>query len=216
MHYHQLIYLSWSVVILSKEKSKYNKNKTQRNNRTWVIKIFFLTFLIANIFSITSNSMMENFSIILSLFTLLIIMLIGILFDAIGISVTAASEVPLLSMASKKIRGAVQAIKLIKNADRVSSFCNDVVGDICGIISGSAGGILVVRLTTSGITWNQPLMSILISSFIAAFTVGGKALGKTMAIHNSQNIVYYVGYLLSFFPQGNNRKNSGRNDRKRN
>ena len=199
---------------MSIEKSKYNKNKPKRNSHAWAIKIFFITFLITTMFSITSNSMMSNFNILLSLLSLLIIVLIGVLFDAIGISVTSASEVPLLSMASKKKRGALQAIKLIKNADHVSSFCNDVVGDICGIISGSAGGILVIRLAISGFVWNQPLMSILISSLIASLTVGGKSMGKTIAIHNSQKIVYYVGYLLSFFQQS--KKGYSRNDRKRN
>ena len=45
------------------------------------------------------------------------------------------------AMSSKKIKGAKKAVSFKKNADKVSSFCNDVIGDICGIISGSAGEI---------------------------------------------------------------------------
>src|SRR5690554_1632429 len=82
---------------------------------------------------------MEGFSITTSLVTLIVIIIIGVVFDIIGIAVTAASEVPFLSMASKKKRGAINAVRLIRKADQVSSFCNDVVGDICSIISGSAG-----------------------------------------------------------------------------
>ncbi|MDI9513235.1 MAG: hypothetical protein WAP98_01695 [Caldicoprobacterales bacterium] len=140
---------------------------------------------------------MEGFSITTSLVTLIVIIIIGVVFDIIGIAVTAASEVPFLSMASKKKRGAINAVRLIRKADQVSSFCNDVVGDICSIISGSAGSILIMRLSSNTIRWNPTMFAILVSSLIAAFTVGGKALGKSLAIRQSQNIVYYVGYLIS-------------------
>lgn len=168
----------------------------------------------AGVLSLASGNVMDSFGLSASLLVIAIIIAIGIIFDAIGISVAAASEVPFISMASKKVRGASKALMLIKNADRVSSFCNDVIGDICGIISGTAGAALVVRLTASNITLNHYLVSILISSLIAAFTVGGKALGKTVAIHNSQNIVYYVGYLLSFINL--NDKRMSKSKRKRN
>ena len=34
----------------------------------------------------------------------------------------------------------------IRNAGRVSSFCNDVIGDICGVISGSAAAVISARV----------------------------------------------------------------------
>ena len=61
---------------------------------------------------------------------------LGIVFDIIGVAVTAADERPFHSMAAHKTPGAREALGLIRRANKVSSFCNDVVGDICGIISG--------------------------------------------------------------------------------
>ncbi len=196
-----------------KNKNK-NKGRDHHFDNLWALKVFIATFFIASIFSFSSSKMMEDFSITLSLLTLVIIIIIGIVFDIIGISVTAASEVPLISLASKKARGALEAVRLIRNADLVSSFCNDVVGDICGIISGSAGSILVVRLTAGLISWDITILSILISSLIAAFTVGGKALGKSLAIRNCQSIVYSVGFIMSFI--STNKHELNRDNKRRN
>ena len=42
-----------------------------------------------------------------------------------------------------------QAIYIVRNADRVSNFCNDVIGDISGIISGTAVAFVVLKLLQS-------------------------------------------------------------------
>ncbi|MFQ8767640.1 MAG: hypothetical protein ACLR8U_14850 [Oscillospiraceae bacterium] len=44
------------------------------------------------------------------------------MFDIIGVAVTAADEKPFHSMASRKVPEAGEALKLIRNAGRVSSF----------------------------------------------------------------------------------------------
>ena len=49
-------------------------------------------------------------------------------------------------MASKKVPGAKQAIWLVKNADAVANFCNDVVGDVAGAVTGAAGATVALRL----------------------------------------------------------------------
>jgi Hemolysins and related proteins containing CBS domains len=152
-------------------------------------------------------------NLIVAALILFVIILIGIVFDIIGIAVTSASEVPFVSMASKKIRGAKEAIRLIRKADQVSSFCNDVVGDICGIISGAAGGVLTLKIIgTDFTTLEESLLSIIISSLIAALTVAGKALGKSFAIINCDKVVYYTAYFLSLLNEKidvlNGKKNS--------
>ena len=63
------------------------------------------------------------------------------MFDMIGVAVTAADEQVFHSMAAKKIRGAKLAVKFKKNADKLSSFCKDVIGDICGNLVVSNGAI---------------------------------------------------------------------------
>ncbi len=104
-------------------------------------------------------------------------------------------------MSSGRIKGAKQATKLLKNADRVSNFCNDVVGDICGIISGAVGAAIVFRLLTSNPDLEKALLSAAIAGFISSVTVGGKAIGKNIALKKSKDIVLKTGYaiyLLSF------------------
>lgn len=121
----------------------------------------------------------------------------GILFDIIGVSVTAASTAPFHSMAAHKEHGAIEAIRLIRNAEKVASICNDVVGDIAGIVSGSTSALIVSRLITDLSTTNI-LLQLSISGLVTGATIGGKALGKTLAINNSTRIVLDVGKLIHF------------------
>jgi len=100
-------------------------------------------------------------------------------------------------MASKRIPGAKQALQLVRRAERVSSILNDVVGDIVGIISGSAGSVIAVYLVSLGL--KSAVASMLITAFTSAFMIGGKAYGKGIAIANSPKIVLAVGRLMAFF-----------------
>ena len=172
--------------------------KKDKGTRFWIPKIFSITLVISVLFSLISQKVfLSSESLILPLLVILIIVLVGVIFDIIGTAVTSASETPFLSMSAKKIKGAKAALGLIKNAHKVSSFCNDVVGDICGIISGAAGSMLVLKIVSIGLRLD--LLTVLTSGLIAAVTVAGKAMGKRLAIQNSQKIIYSVGYLLSFF-----------------
>ena len=89
-------------------------------------------------------------------------------------------------------------IYLLKNSTKVSSICNDIVGDICGIISGSLGATLTLYLS---LRWQMPLIlaTILITSFISALTVGGKAYFKTIAMKKSDTIVLLTGKVVHIF-----------------
>ncbi|MCG0274989.1 MAG: hypothetical protein L5655_02335 [Thermosediminibacteraceae bacterium] len=124
-----------------------------------------------------------------------VIVFIGIMFDIIGIAVTSADETPFHAMAADKVPGGKEGVKLIRNADVVSNFCNDVVGDISGIISGAVGASIAAKILNSG-ELSEILVNTFIAGLISTITVGGKALGKTIAIQNSKNIVYRVAYIL--------------------
>ena len=127
---------------------------------------------------------------------LLAIILIGIIFDIIGMAVATADEKPFHSMAARKVPGAHEAIRLLRNAERVSSICNDVVGDICGVVSGSASATIAVQvLTNFAFEWPQ-IVSLLMSGLAAGLTVGGKAIGKTIAVNSCTQIVHTVGRIL--------------------
>ena len=104
-------------------------------------------------------------------------------------------------MSSRKVKGASVAVKFKKNADKVSSFCCDVVGDVCGIISGSASAAITVLLV-SKYDFNILLTTLIVSSFIAAITIGGKAIGKSFAINKSDIILYEFSKFVSIFYKG--------------
>ena len=127
------------------------------------------------------------------------IILIGILFDIIGMAVASADEKPFHSMAARNVPGAREAIDLLRNAERVSSICNDVVGDICGVVSGSASATIAAQLLQNfDFTWPQ-IISLSMSALAAGLTVGGKAMGKGFAVSSSTAIVHTVGKLLHLF-----------------
>lgn len=174
---------------------KKERNKTIR----WVLVIFIATIVISGIISLVSEEIMAASGMAVAFVILLVIVLIGILFDIIGVAVTSADEKPFNAMAARKVPGARQAINLIHNAERVSSICNDVIGDICGVVSGAAAATIAARvLQNFEFTWPR-IVSLVMSAFVAGATVGGKAIGKTFAIQSSTKIVHSVGKVLYFF-----------------
>jgi len=172
--------------------------KKKNNNSIWIIKITLLAFIISFIFSFISEIALNNTGIIVGIIILLVFILLGVIFDMVGVAVTASDEKPIHSMNARKVRGANIATIFKKNADKVSSFCNDVVGDICGIISGSAGVVIATSLTK--IIKIEPFyISLIVTAIIAALTIGGKALGKGIAMKNSNNILFTFSKFVSFF-----------------
>ncbi|MGG3913482.1 hypothetical protein [Rossellomorea vietnamensis] len=177
-------------------------NETMKNSIKWSVSIAVITFVLAAIFSVTSNMVLNGVAWYTGLVVVLIIVFIGIFFDMLGIAATAADETPFHAMAAKKVYGAKYSIKIVRNADRFASFCNDVIGDISGIISGAAAAIVLVQLAVSfhlkGGSLKEYIVSVTLTSIIASLTVGGKALGKTFAITYSKDIIFRVGKVLQF------------------
>ncbi len=73
----------------------------------------------------------------------------------------------------------------------MSSVCNDVVGDICGIVSGTTAAVIVIRLQTA-LDMRSVLVSVAVTALISGLTIGGKALGKTFAIQQ-QHPAWSIG-----------------------
>lgn len=170
----------------------------KNHNIKWVVIISLWTFFMAFVLSLVTENLTTNLSIIPSFFILIIIIFIGIIFDIVGIAVTKSDEKPFHSMASKKINEAKIAIKLIRNADKVSNFCNDVIGDISGIISGAVGANLIHKLSKIYKIHNLLIFATLITSLTAALTVGGKAFGKSIALNNHEKIMFSIAKTLNF------------------
>lgn len=140
---------------------------------------------------------MYRIPIPLALLMLSSIILIGIVFDAIGIAAAAADESPFNAMAAANVPGGRQALWITRNAGAVTSFCNDVVGDVAGTLSGALGAAIVYRLIMLRPTLEEGILSIFVVSLISALTVGGKATIKTWALEQSTSIVYTAGRILS-------------------
>lgn len=172
------------------------KNKKNSKN-FWIIKIILVAFIISVVFSFISETAIPNVNIILGIILTLVFIIIGVLFDMIGLAVASADESVFNSMASKKVKGAKMAVQLKKNADKVSSFCNDVVGDICGIISGSTGAVIASKISSNGL--NSLVVTIITMGIISALTIGGKAMEKSIAINKSDKILYTFAKVLSIF-----------------
>ena len=150
------------------------------------------------VLSLASESMLSGAGVAAALLMLVVFIGLGILFDIIGVAVTAADEKPFHSMASHKEPGAREALRLIRGADKVSSFCNDVVGDICGIVSGATGAVIVTQVQRA-LDLKSVLISVGVTALISGMTIGGKALGKTVAIKKSTQVVYWAGRFLNLF-----------------
>ncbi len=163
----------------------------------WGLFITVISFTLSILILFASTSIFKSISPPFAFLVVLSIILIGVIFDIIGMAVTAADEIPFHSMASKKLKGAKQSINLLRNAPRVSSFCNDVVGDICSVVSGAAGTAIVYKLFADSA--NISLFEVLLGALIAALTVGGKAFAKNIGINNANYIVYKVGRIVAVF-----------------
>ncbi len=169
--------------------AKKERNKAVR----WVITIFIVTILVSGTISLLSDIIMESSTMAVAFLILLVIILIGIVFDIVGMAVATADEKPFHSMAARKVPGAQEAIMLLRNAERVSSICNDVVGDICGVVSGSASATIAAQILGSFVlSWPQ-IISLGMSALAAGLTVGGKAIGKSFAVNSCTAIVHFVG-----------------------
>ncbi len=161
----------------------------------WIYKVFLMTFFLSVIFSFTSNVITSNANIFVMILITFLVIVIGIIFDMIGTATLSSNEAAFHAKSSRKIKGAKEAISLLKNSVKVASICNDVIGDICGIISGGMGAM--VALSLSNIIGNTTISSILVSAIVSSLTVGGKAIFKTVAIKKCDEIVFLVGKIKS-------------------
>ena len=165
-------------------------------NNNWIYKVFLLTFILSLIFSGISNFIAESFNNIILFFITILVIAIGIIFDMVGVAILTSKEANFHAMASKKVKGAKEAIELIKDSATIASFCNDVVGDICGIISGSLSAVLTLSLADA-ITVSSTLLAMLVTALTSTATVGGKAIMKRVAMKKSDTIVLIVGKIAN-------------------
>ena len=169
-----------------------------KKNINWIYKVFLLSFILSMLFGGISSTIASRVNNILLTIIILAVITFGIIFDMIGVAVLTSNEANLHAKASQKIKGAKEAITLLKNATKVSSVCNDVVGDVCGIVSGTLGAVLTINIANF-FDFNESITTILVTAVISMITVGFKAIFKGIATKNSDSIVLMVGKLKHLF-----------------
>lgn len=172
-----------------------DRDKHKKSIDHWPLHVFWIAVVLSAAMSFCSASVLQGRGLIITVVVLAVFILLGIVFDMVGVAVTAADPRPFHSMAAHKEKGGREAIKLLNKASRVSSFCNDVVGDICGIVSGSTAAIIVSALQKNFST-ESVLISIGITAIISGLTIGGKAFCKRIAIEDSTRVVYRVARII--------------------
>jgi len=181
-------------------------------NLRWLISVVLIGVAASTVFTLASTEVLGRAGYIISFSVLAFFIVVGIAFDIVGVAVMAASEAPFHSMAARRQKGAVESIRLVRNADKVSSFCNDVVGDVTGIVSGTTAGLIAARLV-EGLSNENIFIPLAISGAVTGLTIGGKAIGKNAAINNSTAIIFRVGILLNILRiRPKNKSNSSKSN----
>ena len=153
---------------LAKSDPQTAKKEEKRRTRNWVITIFFATIAISASISLVSDLVMGSSPMLVAALVLLMIVFIGIIFDIVGMAVAT------------------------------SSICNDVVGDICGVVSGTASAAISAQILSNFELSFASVVPLALSSLTAALTVGGKAIGKGIAVSACTEIVYHAGQVIYF------------------
>ena len=201
------------------EKDKPNKKKQKKSTFKefwrWPLIVLVTALALSFGFSVASQYALSGTGIAVSVVVIVVFIGISIVADIVGLAVTVADIAPFRAMGAKKVRGSKESIDLIKNADKVSSICADVIGDICGILSGAAGSVLTLCLLPESLGQGvEVLIASAVSAVIAALTIFGKALGKKYAIRNSEKITLILGKVVSLFcPQNPQKKKQHKKDK---
>lgn len=181
-----------------KTKIKHKKKKNKKSFWKWPLTVLFLTLILSTVFSLGSELILSSAGIAISIVLLLIFIFLATFCDMLGVAVTAAELEPFVAMSSRKIKASKEAMNLVKNADKFSSIICDVFGDIFGILSGTISASLVAIIAVNG-EFMEILVASIISAIVAALTVFLKAVGKKIALKNSNKIIFAFAKFISFF-----------------
>jgi Mg2+/Co2+ transporter CorB len=174
------------------------------NNKSTVTGRYILlvgigSFFLAVVFTLFSETITSRLdSILVSTVFLIIIIFINVLADLIGTAVTAASHIPFNAKSAKKIKGAPQGLRLIRNADKVANICNDVIGDITTTVGGALGISIVIQVMQLDPQLSQFWLNILVTAIIASVIVSGKATGKKIALSRPDDVIFIAGRIVAY------------------
>jgi len=170
--------------------------KQRRNNNRYVIQALglgLLAFSLSFVLNASFEELAQEISVYLSIPLFLLVIALGILTDGIGLAATAADEKAILSMASRKVPGARESLWFVRNAPRVSSVFNDVVGDVCATLSGALAIAMIYKVRALFPWTNLVWLSSLGVGAVSALGIAGKALFKPFALKHAEGMVLILG-----------------------
>ncbi len=173
--------------------------KKTKPNYKWVRNITIIAFMISLTIGAVTNLFISDLPLFAAFIVLLFVILLGITFDILGLAVATCTEVSFHAKLTKGHKEYKEAVNLIRNAEKVSSFCNDVIGDIAGVISGGLSAAIAVSVCNIFSTINALAINLTLTAVVACVTVGGKALGKNVAIGRNEEIVDKAAKIIYFF-----------------
>ncbi len=181
-------------------KASFRVGKAEINIETsnaWTVAVLFLSFILSVVFSAVTGSMLAEIDLVWAFSLLMGIIIINILFDMIGTATQTAQEKPFHSLAARRVSGAADSVNILRHAPQVANLCNDVIGDVAGIVSGGATATIVTQLIlTFSLSGLWP--SLLLTGVVSSLTIGGKAFFKTIAMKKSNNIIFFVGKIIYY------------------
>ncbi|MDE6441264.1 MAG: hypothetical protein K2L12_00745 [Clostridia bacterium] len=189
----------------SLNKKERNKKKKKAKKRlmpewlSWGLGVLLLSFTLTVIFSFITEVSIKGSPLYICIIVLIVLLILNLGCDMLANAIITCQTEVFHAMASNKIKGAKRAVTLCRNATKLGSIFADVIGDICGIISGAAGATLVVYIAAEGGTTIELIASIGVSAVIGAMTVGGKALLKHFAIKYNKQIVFGFAKFTTLF-----------------
>ncbi len=158
-----------------------------------------LAFILSFALNASFEELAQNISFYLSIPLFFFVIMLGIAGDGIGIASTRADEKALLSMASRNVKGAKESLWFVRNASKVSSVFNDVLGDVSATLSGALAVAIIYRIRFVFPWLNVLWLTSIGVGLVSALGVGGKALFKPVALRRSEGIVLFLGKIRRVF-----------------
>ena len=187
------------------KQEKHVKKKSKRKKimppwLSWGLGVLFLSFALTVLFSFLTEISIKGSPVYVCVIVLVVLLVLNIGCDLLANAIITCQPDAFHAMASNKIKGAKRAVTLCRNSTKLGSIFADIIGDICGIVSGAAGTALVVYIAamTDGDIW-EIIASIGVSAVIGALTVGGKAIFKHFAMKYNKQIVFAFAKFLTIF-----------------
>ena len=121
------------------------------------------------------------------------VILLGVASDAIGVASARADEQALLSMASRRVAGAREAVWYVRNASRVSSVFSDLMGDVSATLGGALAVAMAFRMRDTFPEASGVYLASAAVGIAAGLSIGGKALSKPFALKYAETIILLLG-----------------------